>query len=221
MKKILVLSLVIAVLLTGCTHNKQDTKPTTPTTNNIEITKETKKDEGTKPEGTLSEEAGNEAIFQTFPEEFYFQSGAGAWSTDLHIEEDGTFSGLYHDSDMGDSGDKYPNGTIYFSDFHGKFSIPVKIDEYTYSMKLETITVEGNPGEEYYEDNIRYVYSEPYGLENADEILIYLPGAKTADLPEGFLSWTELAYAETKPETIPFFGLYNVNEEDGFVGYVE
>ena len=33
--------------------------------------------------------------------QFEFCSGAGGWSTDFTIEKDGSFSGVYHDSDMG------------------------------------------------------------------------------------------------------------------------
>ena len=39
--------------------------------------------------------------------QFWFSSGAGAWGTDLNIAEDGTFEGVYSDSDMGDTGEAY------------------------------------------------------------------------------------------------------------------
>ena len=42
--------------------------------------------------------------------EFWFGSGVGAWCTTLQIQPDGSFEGQYHDSDMGDTGDGYPNG---------------------------------------------------------------------------------------------------------------
>ena len=42
--------------------------------------------------------------------EFYFSSGAGGWATVMTIDADGTFSGNFHDSDMGTTGEGYPYG---------------------------------------------------------------------------------------------------------------
>lgn len=52
--------------------------------------------------------------------QFVFSSGVGAWQTMLNINEDGSFKGYYSDSDMGDTGEGYPNGIIYLSVFEGK-----------------------------------------------------------------------------------------------------
>ena len=65
---------------------------------------------------------------------FGFSSGAGAWGTFLDLNDDGTFSGEFHDSNMGETGEGYPYGTVYVCDFSGKFSEPEKINEYTYSI---------------------------------------------------------------------------------------
>ena len=78
--------------------------------------------------------------------DFYFASGAGGWATELEIEEDGTFSGEYFDSDMGDRGTDYPNGTRYECEFEGSFQAPEKIDEYSYRLKLENLSYEKKPG---------------------------------------------------------------------------
>lgn len=55
-----------------------------------------------------------------FPLEFVFCSGAGAWRTTIVVNQDGSFSGEYLDSDMGDSGDGHPKGTQYICSFSGK-----------------------------------------------------------------------------------------------------
>ena len=52
---------------------------------------ETPQDQGPAPE----------ELFAQLPEEFLFASGAGAWSTVLSIGPDGSFTGEYHDADMG------------------------------------------------------------------------------------------------------------------------
>lgn len=41
-----------------------------------------------------------------------FASGSGGWDTTMTVASDGTFSGTYHDSDMGITGDDYPNGSV-------------------------------------------------------------------------------------------------------------
>ena len=44
--------------------------------------------------------------------EFCFSSGVGGWFTVLYIHEDGSFDGHYQDSNMGVTGEGYPNGTL-------------------------------------------------------------------------------------------------------------
>ena len=43
-----------------------------------------------------------------------FSSGAGGWSTELKVADDGTFTGAYHDSEMELTGENYPNGTVLY-----------------------------------------------------------------------------------------------------------
>ena len=68
---------------------------------------------------------------------------------------------------------------------------------------------------------MRYVSADPYGLDNAQEVMLYCPGAKLADLPEYFLLWTNQGpKEEVGPEdTLSFYGLYNANESEGFAGH--
>src|SRR5699024_11025228 len=122
------------------------------------------------------------------PSEFSFSSGAGGWDTEITLNDDGTFNGQYHDSDMGDSGTEYSNGTVYICDFSGKFTMTKKINEYIYSMNLESLDIKETSGTVYYENDIRYIVSNPYGFDNADEFLIYLPGCPLDETSEEFLS---------------------------------
>lgn len=162
---------------------------------------------------------GGTDIFGLLPSEFYFSSGAGGWATEITLNDDGTFNGQYHDSDMGDSGTGYSNGTVYICDFSGKFTMPKKINEYIYSMNLETLDVEGTFGTVYYENDIRYIVSDPYGFDNADEFMIYLPGIAMSDLPEGFINWLYAFINVQTTEILPCYGIYNVGGEEGFVAY--
>lgn len=161
------------------------------------------------------------SLLPELPSEFWFMSGVGGWVTILHIHQDGTFEGYYTDMDMGDTGEGYPNGTAYESEFSGKFTDVRRISEYEYSMRLESLHVEGTVGSERIEDGMRVFTSDPHGLSSPDEFLLYLPGRPTADLPVAFIEWVAMPnvwYEDEIPETLPFWGLYNVGGAEGFFG---
>ncbi len=161
-------------------------------------------------------------FFASLPGGFTFCSGVGGWSSELYLKPDGTFEGNYHDSDMGDDGEDYPYGTIYICTFTGAFGDVKRVDEYTYSMRLKKLDVEPTPAEEWIDDGIRYVSSVPYGLENADEVLVYLPGAQVQSLPNDFTDWIGMPLAwnwDEAPVTLPFYGLYNLADKEGWYSY--
>lgn len=153
--------------------------------------------------------------------DFTFSSGAGAWATQLNIRPDGSFSGEYWDMDMGSSGDGYPNGTQYGNTFTGKFTDLQKVNDYTWAMKLGEINYTYEVGKEEILDQILYSYTEAYGLDGADEVDIYLPGAPVDQLPEEFLQWACSNYdrLEAEENGLPCYGLYNVEGAEGFSGY--
>lgn len=79
-------------------------------------------------------------------------------------------------------------------------------------MRLENLKKEGTTREEYYEDNQKFIYSDPYGFENAGEFLLYMQGAPMNELPDDFKSWL-LAYMNPDEEqTLPCYGIYNEAE---------
>lgn len=198
-KRIMLFALMLSMVLSvcGCGNNEEDSE---------------QHSEQNREELSLFDELkGNR---------FVFASGAGAWGTELLIGEDGSFKGQYHDSDMGSTGAGYPNGTRYFSEFTGQFSEPEKVNEYTYKVTINTIEYTNEVGSEEILDEILYSYSEAYGLFGAEEILIYLPGAPIAELPEDYVIWAKgSAYIEEGTTDLPFYGLYNVTEMCGFSSY--
>lgn len=157
------------------------------------------------------------SIFKLLPKSFSFSSGAGAWATNLDLDIDGSFVAQYHDTNMGEIGDGFPNGTIYVCNFKGKFSNPERINDYTYLMNLESMEIIEEPGGIYYEDGVKYVYSEPYGFDNAEEFLIYIPGIPISELPENFLLNVFMNIKIT--DTFPYYAIYNVKGEKIFIGY--
>lgn len=222
---------ITVLLLAGC-YSEQKTSGNSDSESNQVIDGKTAEDASTstitpsKPSAIeitpdAEENSSGESILR-FSElskyQFEFSSGAGAWQTTLNINADGTFKGFFSDSDMGDTGEGYPNGIFYSSAFEGKFTTPKRVNDYTYSMSIEYIHLEKEAGSEEIIDGIRYIYCEPYGLDGAKEIYIYTPNAPIKELPEGFLSW--LAFMDFNDvEYLPFYGLYNVEAECVFSSY--
>jgi hypothetical protein len=150
--------------------------------------------------------------------DFIVASGAGGWSTELNIDEDGSFTGSYHDSEMGLTGDSYPNGTEYTCSFSGQFSEPEKISDHVYRFNLKKLEHD-EAEQEYIDDGTKYITADAYGIEDAKTIELYLPGADASDLPNGFTDWMKGVCSddEYKP-TLKIYGLYNIEEETGFAG---
>lgn len=163
---------------------------------------------------------GSYEFFSQLPENFTFSSGAGAWGTFLSIAPDGSFTGDYFDGNMGETGDGYPNGTTYICSFSGQLSAPVQVNDYTWSTHMLELNTDGTPGDVSYEDGVRYINSEAYGISGADEILIYCPNAPVAELPEEFTTWVYWDLSSASGDTLNFYGLYNVNGQAGFSGYI-
>lgn len=151
--------------------------------------------------------------------EWSFSSGVGGWSTDLRFAEDGSFSGEYHDSEMGDAAEEYPSGTVYFSDFTGNMSILGKADDYAWTVRVDSLVLDTEPGYEEIDGDIRYVAMEPYGISEGDEMLLYLPGTPVDVLTEDMQFWAHINLMEEKPETLPGWLLYSAKNESGFEGW--
>ncbi len=152
--------------------------------------------------------------------QFMFSSGAGAWSTELNINSDGSFTGYYHDSEMGERADSYPNGTVYACSFSGQFSQPEKVNSYTYAVTVKSLNYDKKVGTEEILDGIRYVYSEAYGMTDSNRFLIYLPGAPLSELPSDFLTW--IGYYDlsaTNDTELSFYSLNNEKQQQGFTSY--
>ena len=236
-KKLVIILSVVCVLLAGlivslivyAKHRDSSKKDTaTPTDASTEAEAETESEEPATASTTEAETTTEEA--EEIPEDigfsygklqhttFIFSSGAGAWETDLSIDADGNFSGMFHDSEMGDTGEGYPSGSIYFSEFSGRFGQLEKVDDYTYATTIESIEYVNEPGTEEIKDEMRYMYSEAYGLENAGRILFYLPGRPLDSFSEGERSWMNLYLMNNYGGKLPMVLLCNENEEQVMQG---
>ena len=206
-KKLIMLVLAVGILAAGC-GKKHETEEFVKV--DIEETDSVQKDIAVEDSEEKFELKSLENL------EFYFASGAGGWRTFLTIRPDGSFCGSYSDSEMGSVGENYPNGTYYLSEFEGQFSELVKVNDYTYSMKILKLEYAKPCDTEEIIDDVLYKYCEAYGIAGTEEILLYLPGTPTGDLPEEYLNWVRNHMDDPESDTLPFYGLYNVTEQNGF-----
>lgn len=184
---------LLCIVFSGC--GKKETIP--------EAAQEQTEQEQLEEETIEAEDTGKFSFSDLANLEFYFASGAGGWRTVMQIEEDGSFSGIFSDSDMGDSSEEYPNGVFYYCEFYGEFQQPKKIDAYTYTTEIRTIELANEPGTEEIIDGKLYRYSTPYGLDGAEE----------------YRNWVRNDMADPEAEHLPFYGFYNVKAQNGFSSY--
>ena len=130
--------------------------------------------------------------------EWSFSSGVGAWYTELRFGENGTFTGVYHDSDMGDTGKDYPNGTVYECLCHGTLEAGEPISEYGRKLHVKELAVDAGQKESRFEDGIRYLLSGMYGLEGADTLVLYAPATPVYAIPEESRFWLHLEEGQDK-----------------------
>lgn len=171
-------------------------------------------------EASAQQEAESEqtALLDVLPLQFSFSSGAGGWQTELYLNRDGSFNGIYMDADMGIVGEEYPNGTVHICEFNGCFSDMKQEDPLTARLTLGEINITTKNKEEWVENGILYLPTDPYGLEEGKEFLLYAPETPTASLSKEFLSWWPLRYSydEDVPDTLTRYGLYNIEMGYGF-----
>ena len=178
-------------------------------------------DAGATEEGTSTAELQEEAVSAlpgTYPIDMIFSSGAGGWSTTLTLSQDGSFTGAFSDSEMGERDEnEYPNGTVYVCNFSGQFKDIGKVNDYTYSMTLDSVKVAED--EEKIEDGIRYKAGAPSGMDSGTEIYFYTPDAPVSELPEAFLSWWQ--ESADGSATLDCYAIYNKSADSGFFEYAK
>lgn len=145
------------------------------------------------------------------PSKWYFASGAGAWSTELTISEDGSFSGYYHDWDGGS--EAAPRGELQECVFSGRFSAPERISRYEYRIVVAELQENGNVGESFYRDEMLVTISHAYGISDGDSFVIYQPGTALNRIPPAYHEW---AYVENDEMQLLGFALYNMTGAYGW-----
>lgn len=160
------------------------------------------------------------ALFETLTGlEWSFSSGVGGWSTDMQIFPDGSFIGNFHDSEMGEIGDAYPDGTVYVCVFSGQMSLVEQVQENVWKLRVNELTLNDDPDTEEIIDGIRYVNTEAYGVSAGDEMLLYAPGTPVDIFSEDMLFWAHVMDREEPLSALDTWFLISEKNESGFVGY--
>ena len=140
---------------------------------------------------------------QNLPQQWLFSSGAGAWGTFLYLNQDGSFTGRYDDSDGRDH---------YESDFSGRFTNVRQVDALTYTMTLDQLTVQGNIGSSYWADEMHNIITAPTGLQAGETFTLHLPGTQTTNWTQEKREWLI-----NDTGVLQDFYLYGHMSESGFV----
>lgn len=205
---------ILCVTISACSGQESDLSESLPVQTTTKQNSETTTTEivTTQEPTTAQNDLGNE-LFGKLTEKFVFSSGAGGWSTQIEINSDGTFHGIYQDYDAF-GGDGY-KATMSYSEFNGTFVDVKKVNNYTFSMCVSEFKYVNKPDTEEIKDNIKYEYVKATGMDDADTIYIYTPDALLLDLPKEYKLWI-MKTNHGEDEKLGFYGLYNVSEKAGF-----
>ncbi len=155
-------------------------------------------------------------LYSMLPEEFLFASGAGGWGTTLTIGADGSFSGHYED---GDAGSGEFDWDTRICDFSGRLSTPERRNKLAYLCRVEEMDFP-EPDQTYAKGKTLYTTAAPYGLDDVEELVIYLPGYPVSQLPREVVSWirgsADRYWHYEEPDLLGFYVLYNVKGGQAF-----
>ena len=162
---------------------------------------------------------GTDSLFEKLSAlDWSFSSGVGGWSTELKIAPDGTFTGAFHDSEMGETGETYPSGTVYGCTFSGKLSVADQAGDGPWKVRVDALRPDEGQVPEAIEDGVRYVTADPYGLSEGDEMTLYQPGTPVSVLSESMQHWAHVLDQVTPPLALESWFLMSEKNDSGFVG---
>lgn len=175
MKKLMILLCVLSLIcaVTGCTPTVAPTPsdPSAACQPSVDIIPEEKPLLGDLPEGL-------------FEQEFIFCGGPGGWHTTLTVKPDGSFSGYHRNRNT---------EVVYACDFTGQFADLEKVNDTTYTLKIQNLTYEKAIDTYWEEDGITYAATTARGLHGADSVTLCLPGTAFESLPDHAQKWYKTA----------------------------
>lgn len=155
-------------------------------------------------------------FFTTHQDEYLMSSGAGGWAAYFNVDASGSFVYNYHDFD---------NGRYYICHAQGTLGEVTQIDDYTYTVKVLSMTYEYNEGDEWTETDmdgieIDYVAADSYGIHEGDILYFYIEGIDISLLDEDYLYWYAAPHAvpfDEVPNPFPVAGYYNPVEGSAYI----
>ena len=148
---------------------------------------------------------------------FIMSSGAGGWSDTMKISASGTFTGSYRDSDMGDTGSGYPDGTVYVGTYSGKLGNIRKLNKYLYRATVLRKVMDKRPKAQII-DGTRYLAVEG-GFPAGAEVFICVPGTPLSKIPEDAWMWFMGITGDFTMTKTPYYGIYMKDGSHGFINY--
>ena len=136
---------------------------------------------------------------------YIFSVGAGAWSTIMTVNADGSFSADYHDSDLGVTGDGYPNGSRAIASGTGKFTYTKRNNDGSFSMTCDqkAFHQNGTVGDVTIKDGVRVETVDGiYGLTPCNTFTVYPTGYATSALSDDVKSWMYGVIGNPFPSTL-------------------
>ena len=163
------------------------------------------------------QQAKEQAVLpDSIPDVLVMSTSSGTWSTRVTILPDGTFTGVYTDTNTEATGTDYPKGTAHTCSFSGRFTHIKQRDEYTFTMSVSDISTEHTTGEKWVKDGTLYIGADPYGFETGSEFELYLPGKPAENLSWNFLNWCVDYAMNGYPTTLDRVALCNTTAAYGF-----
>ena len=180
----------------------------------------------------------SENVFSILPDYFYFSSNAGGWWTRIYINDDGSFTGSYIDSELGylrsyygeysdyyfEDIPEYPNSWYdWCCDFTGKFEIVEQISNYEFRLEVTELEFLNTPGtweaKSFDGEPAFNIYTEPRGITKLGDFYLYLPGRETADLDPECVSWIRTDVNDfEETDYLKYWGLYGTYTREAFAG---
>ncbi|WP_239519364.1 serine/threonine protein kinase [Bifidobacterium ramosum] len=168
--------------------------------------------------GSSDADSKSAAAWKELAGTYMFSSGAGAWDTTLWLKDDGTFTGYYHDDNLGDIGDDYPKGTRDEAKFSGRFESATKYDDGSYNLTCasDALAVEGAKGDERIENGMRFTTGDAYGMTPCGTFTVYPKGYAASKLSEKVRGQAFGGGYDSKFTSAPAIILVNDSTQEAF-----
>ena len=154
---------------------------------------------------------------------YCYETGTGAWTSELTVNADGSFTGVFNDQDESFVPETEEDLIVYnFSKCHGNFVDLKKAGENSFTFGLGELVYDSETGTEEIneKEKTRVVNTTFYGMEKGKSFVFYKEGTPLKDLPENAASHAGnimALYGKTEnTETLPWNAIYSEADDSVF-----